>query len=76
MLYFMDPQYLPFQLMKNIKWSKKSTYKLKMVFKCENHEVLLQKQFMQLIQRNPNFNTPMLYFKDLQNLRFLLMKKI
>jgi len=41
-------------------------YKLEMVFKCENRELLLQKQFTQLNQGNPKIMTPMLYFMDLR----------
>jgi len=50
-------------------------YKLEMVFKQENHEVLLKKQFTQLIQENPKIESPMLYFTGPSYLPFLLMMK-
>jgi len=46
-----------------------------MVFNRENHDVLLQKQFMQLIQENRKIKSPMQYFTDPRYLPFLLMKK-
>jgi len=77
MLYFPDLRYLPFELIQKI-WSgeKKKKYKLEMVFKRENRELLLQKQFMQRIQRNPKHRIPILYFMALWYLPFQLMKKI
>jgi len=33
-----------------------------MAFKRENHELLLQKQYIQLIQKNPKNKTPFLHF--------------
>jgi len=77
MLYVTDPWCLPFLLVKKtLSGSMKYTYNLEMVFKHENHEVLLQKQFMQLIQENPKIKTPMLYFEELQYLPFQVMKKM
>jgi len=37
-------------------------YKLEMVFKRENHELLPQKILTQVIQRNPTNRTPILVF--------------
>jgi len=60
---------------KNVMWIKKKTYNLEIVLNRENHEVLLQKQFMQLIQENPKIETPMLFFIDPRYLPFLIIKK-
>jgi len=65
MLCITDLRYLPFLLVKKtLSGSLKHTYKLEMVFKHENHEVLLQRQFMKLIQENPKIKSPMWYFTD------------
>jgi len=47
-----------------------------MVFKSENHELVVQKQFMELNQRNLENRTPMLYPMDPRCLPFELMKNI
>jgi len=52
------------------------TYKLEMVFQSENHDFVLQKYFMQRIQRDPKNKTPMLKFTAHQYLWFPLMKEI
>jgi len=47
-----------------------------MVFKRESHELVLQKQFMQLIKTNPKIKNLVLYIMDPQYLAFQLIKKI
>jgi len=51
-------------------------YKLEMVLKRENHELLLEKQFMQINQKNPKNKTPTLYSMDPWDLPFQRMKNI
>jgi len=54
MLYFTRPRYLPLKVMrKDMKWTKKEQIQVVMVFKRENRDHLVQKQFMHLIQGHP-----------------------
>jgi len=69
MLYFTYPMYLLFKLNHqiNLKRTKKNTHKLEMVFKRENHKLLLQQEFLQVIQRNPKKKT---WYKNTRSIHF------
>jgi len=46
-----------------------------MVLKCENHDLLVEKQFMHLIHRHPKKKTPLLYFMGAQYFPLQVMKE-
>jgi len=46
-----------------------------MVFTCENHDLVVQIQLMQLMEGNQKNKEPLLYFTDPEYFAFQLMKK-
>jgi len=59
-----------------MKWRENNTCKMKMVFKCENHDLLLGILYMHLVEGHQKNNTPILSFMGPKYFSLQVMKRI